>query len=92
MRLSRDAGDGVPLESPIALSRVAAVAESLQAAVAPTFGPMGLSRILVDDENRIILTNSGQAILEVRAAPPPPTASRARARSGTRAGRHHRRE
>ena len=66
-------GGGVPSPSPVSLSRVATVAESLLAAVSPTFGPHGMSQLLVDDANRLILTDSGHDILEVR---PPRTEPR----------------
>ena len=70
MPWSISGGGGVPTPSPVSLSRVATVAESLLAAVSPTFGPHGMSQLLVDDANRLILTDSGQDILEVRAPPP----------------------
>lgn len=66
MRLVTGVGTGVPRALPLTLARAATVAASLQATVEPTFGPMGGDRLMVNDANQIILTNSGQLILEVR--------------------------
>ena len=63
-------GTGVPLQRahPVTLARAATVAASLRETVEPTFGPMGGDRLMVNDANQIIITNSGQLILEVRRA------------------------
>lgn len=79
MRLMSGVGTGVPRALPVTLARAATVAASLQATVEPTFGPMGGDRLMVNDANQIILTNSGQLILEVRRPtyprPPPDVAA-----------------
>ena len=59
-------GTGVPRAYPVTLARAATVAASLRETIEPTFGPMGGDRLMVNDANQIIITNSGQLILEVR--------------------------
>ena len=57
---------GVPIAAPVGLRRAATVAASLLSTVEPTFGPLGGDRLVVNDANQMVVTNSGQLILEVR--------------------------
>ena len=52
-----------PLSTPLALARVAHVADALLACVAPTFGVAGKDRWIRNARNQIVITNSGEAVL-----------------------------
>ena len=52
-----------PLSTPLALERVAHVAEALLACVEPTFGVAGKDRWIRNARNQIVITNSGEAVL-----------------------------
>ena len=52
-----------PLSTPLALARVAHVADALLACVDPTFGVAGKDRWIRNARNQIVITNSGEAVL-----------------------------
>ena len=52
-----------PLSTPLALARVAHVADALLACVDPTFGVTGKDRWIRNARNQIVITNSGEAVL-----------------------------
>ena len=56
----------MPRGTPVGLRSAAAVAAALQGTVEDTFGPLGADHLFVDDANQIVITNSGELILQVR--------------------------
>ena len=52
-----------PLSTPLALARVAHVAEALLACVDSTFGVAGKDRWIRNARNQVVITNSGDAVL-----------------------------